>query len=540
MVNDDSSIAQPTTPGQRSTTLSLASVLAEPARLRPSATAVIEGDQHVGYGQLWEQVRAHAAALRGRGVQPGDRVAIVAPNVIDFVRAYYAVLTAGAVVVPVPLLLVPDEAAHLLRDSGAKLVIGHTSQRALAEESARRVGVPVLTVGPGGDPEASPETTSLTELAAAAEPVASFATRAPEDPAVIFYTSGTTGRPKGAVLTHLNLVMNAVVNAFDANDTRRDDKVLGCLPLFHVFGQTVSLNTTFRAGAALVLQPKFDPGEALELIRRHEVTQLNGVPTMYIRMLEAAGPETALPSLRLCVSGGAALPVAVLENFERRFGASIHEGYGLSETSPTATVNQPAFGARAGTVGHPLWGVDAEVADPDVDDRIELLPTGQTGEIVIRGHNVFAGYLGDPAATRAAVVDGWFRTGDMGRKDADGYLSIVDRKKDLIIRNGYNIYPREVEELLIRHPAVAQCAVIGLPDPERGEEICAVVVPEPGELADDSLSGAIRAWAAEQTAHHKYPRRVVFVDELPLGPSHKVLKRELREQLTETNTAARG
>ena len=221
----------------------------------------------------------------------------------------------------------------------------------------------------------------------------------------------------------------------------------------------------------------------------------------------------------------------MLERFEERFGAPIHEGYGLSETSPTATANQEVFGPRPGTVGHPLWGIDAEIADPAVEERIELLPTGEVGEIVIRGHNVFAGYLDDPEATAAAVVDGWFRTGDLGRKDADGYLSIVDRKKDLIIRNGYNIYPREVEELLVRHPAVAQCAVIGLPDPERGEEICAVVVAGDGEKADETLGAAITAWAAEQTAHHKYPRRVVFVDELPLGPSHKVLKRELRDRI---------
>ncbi|MCX2729949.1 long-chain fatty acid--CoA ligase [Saccharopolyspora sp. NFXS83] len=528
MVNDDESSA----PIKPQTTLSLVSVLAEPARITPRATAVVEGTERVDYGELWEQVRAHAAALRARGVGPGDRVAIVAPNVIDFVRAYYAVLTAGAVVVPVPLLLVPDEAAYLLRNSGAKLVIGHTSQLALAAESARRAGIPLVSVGPGGPSQDAPP--SLSAEAADAEPVRAFETRSPEDPAVIFYTSGTTGRPKGAVLTHLNLVMNATVNAFDANDTRSDDLVLGCLPLFHVFGQTVSLNTTFRAGATLVLQPKFDPAEALRLIRDHRITQLNGVPTMYIRMLEAAGDDAEVPSLRMCVSGGAALPVAVLERFQRRFGAPIHEGYGLSETSPTATVNQPAFGPRAGTVGHALWGIDVEVAEPSVEDRIELLPAGEVGEIVVRGHNVFAGYLDDPDATAAAVVDGWFRTGDMGTKDAEGYVSIVDRKKDLIIRNGYNIYPREVEELLIRHPAVAQCAVIGLPDPGRGEEVCAVVVPERGEEPDEALAKAITAWAAEQTAHHKYPRRVVFVDELPLGPSHKVLKRELRSRIAST------
>lgn len=510
-------------------TLSLASVLAEPARRHPNRVAVVEGEDRITYRELWEQVRKHAAALQQQGVRPGDRVALVAPNVIDFVRSYYAIIAAGAVVLPVPLLLVPDEAAYLIKDAGAKLVVSHTSQLTLARDSAKRAGVSVLTMGP-----TTADEPSLTELAAAADPIANHVTRVPDDPAVVFYTSGTTGRPKGAVLTHLNLVLNATVNAFDANDTRHEDQVLGCLPLFHVFGQTVSLNTTFRASATLVLQPQFDPAGAIDLIRQHGITQINGVPTMYIRMLEAAPEGADLSSLRLCISGGAALPVAVLEQFESRFGATIYEGYGLSETSPTATVNQPVHGTRAGTVGHSLWGIDVEVADADREEKIDLLPTGELGEIVVRGHNVFAGYLGDQEATEAVLVDGWFRTGDIGRKDEDGFLSIVDRKKDLIIRNGYNIYPREVEELLVRHPSVAQVAVLGVQDMERGEEVCAVVVPScPMDEADDTLAKGIIGWAAEKTAHHKYPRKIVFLPELPLGPSHKVLKRELRETISQ-------
>lgn len=506
-------------------TLSLASVLAESARRRPDHTAVVEHDERVGYRDLWEQVRRYAAALRERGVDAGDRVALVAPNVIDFVRAYFAVHTLGGVVVPVPLLLAPEEASYLVRSSGAKMVVAHTSQLDLGRGCARGAEVPLVTVG---DAEVAEH--SLTALADELDPVRGFTTRSADDPAVIFYTSGTTGRPKGAVLTQLNMVMNATVNAFDANDTGPDDRVLGCLPLFHVFGQTVSLNTTFRAGATLVLQPQFDPREALELIRDHEITQLNGVPTMYVRMLDSAPDDLRVPSLRLCISGGAALPVAVLERFTERFDTQVLEGYGLSETSPTATVNQPVHGVRHGSVGHPLWGIDVEVADAAVDERVELLPDGAEGEIVVRGHNVFAGYLDDPESTARALVDGWFRTGDIGRKDADGFLYIVDRKKDLIIRNGFNVYPREVEELLVRHPRVAQVAVIGIPDAERGEEVCAVVVPEGSSVdeVDADLSGAIIAWAAERTARHKYPREVVFVDELPLGPSHKVLKRELR------------
>jgi long-chain acyl-CoA synthetase len=346
------------------------------------------------------------------------------------------------------------------------------------------------------------------------------------------YTSGTTGRPKGAVLSHLNMVMNATVNAFDANDLRPDDVALGALPLFHTFGQTVSMNSVWRAGATLVLLPRFDAAEALELMVREKVDTFHGVPTMYIALLEAARTAPALPGLRVCISGGAALPVAVLERFTEVFGAPVYEGYGLSETSPTASVNQPHFGTRPGTVGHPVWGVEVEIARPEVDDRVELLPPGEQGEIVVRGHNVFSGYLGLPEETAAALVDGWFRTGDLGVKDTDGFIAIVDRKKDVVIRGGFNVYPREVEEVLLRMPGIAQAAVIGLPDPLHGEEVCAVLVRDPAADPAPTAEDVV-AYAKEHLARHKYPRRVEFADALPLGPSHKVLKRELRRQYAE-------
>jgi long-chain acyl-CoA synthetase len=365
----------------------------------------------------------------------------------------------------------------------------------------------------------------LDKLAVDAEPLPSYVARSADDPAVIFYTSGTTGVPKGAVLSHFNLVMNATVNAFDAHDVRADDIALGALPLFHAFGQTVSLNSTWRAGATLVLLPRFDAARAIELMVEEDVNTFHGVPTMFVALAAAAADAERLPGLRLCISGGASLPVAVLERFEAAFGARIYEGYGLSETSPAATVNQPVFGAKAGTIGHPLWGVDAEIARAEVEDRIELLPPGELGEVVIRGHNVFSGYLGRPEATAEALVDGWFRTGDLGTKDDEGFLRIVDRKKDIIIRGGYNVYPREVEEVLMRHPEIAQVAVIGLPDELHGEEVCAVVVPAPGTAPD---AAALTEWSKEHLGRHKYPRRVEFTDTLPLGPSMKVLKRELR------------
>lgn len=494
------------------TALSLATVLAEPARRRPDHLALVQGDLRVTYADLWRQARQHAASLQAQGVRPGDRVALLAPNVADFVRAYYGILAAGGVVVPVPTLLNAAEAAYIVQHSGARSLLYDASFAGVATGAAEAAQIPARDIADLG--------------AEVLEPVHGYAAREAEDVAVIFYTSGTTGRPNGALLTHLNLVLNATVNAFDGNPLLRDDVVMGCLPLFHTFGQTVSMNSTFRVGATLLLQPRFDPDAAIEMMHREGATLFFGVPTMYVQLLEAAPRAAVLPRLRDCVSGGASLPVVVLERFEKEFGTTVFEGYGLSETSPTASVNQPWFGTKVGTVGHPIWGVEVEVADAAVEERVDLLPAGGLGEIVIRGHNVFAGYLDDPVATAEALVDGWFRTGDIGTIDEDGFISIVDRKKDLIIRGGFNVYPREVEEVLARHPGVAQVAVIGVPDPVLGEEVCAVVVAAPGEGPPGAAE--LVAWSREQLGGHKYPRRVEIIDALPMGPSHKVLKRELR------------
>lgn len=494
------------------TTLSLAAVLAEPARRTPDKLAVVDGSDRLGYERLWQDALRYASALSGRGLGPGSRVALLAPNVADFVRAYYGVLAAGGVVVPVPTLLNAEEVAYLVAHSRADALLHHASSAQVASDAVSGTGVPAWDIG---------------DVARGATPLPTYVAREAEDPAVIFYTSGTTGRPKGAVLTHLNLVLNATANAFDANPFLRDDVVMGCLPLFHTFGQSVSMNSTFRVGATLLLQSRFEPHEAIDIMRAEDATLFLGVPTMYVQLLDAAAVAGELPRLRHCVSGGASLPVALLERFEKAYDTTVFEGYGLSETSPTATVNQPWFGTRAGTIGHPIWGVEVEIADETVTDRIDPLPPGSLGEIVVRGHNVFAGYLDDPDATSDAVVDGWFRTGDLGTRDEAGFITIVDRLKDLIIRGGFNVYPREVEETLVRHPGVGQVAVIGVPDDEQGEEVCAVVVPA-GDLDPDELV----AWSRKRLGRHKYPRLVEQVDELPLGPSHKVLKRELRERFS--------
>jgi long-chain acyl-CoA synthetase len=291
------------------------------------------------------------------------------------------------------------------------------------------------------------------------------------------------------------------------------------------------MNTAFYVGATVVLLPRFDGAEALRLLQDETCTIFMGVPTMYVGLLEAAKTSDLRPQLKVALSGGAALPLAVLEQFKTVFGSNILEGYGLTETSPVATFNQKGFEPRAGTVGKAIWGVEVEVAKAEVDDRIELLPPGELGEIVIRGHNIFKGYLNKPEATAAAIVDGWFRSGDLGDKSEDGYIRILDRKKDMVIRGGYNVYPRDVEEVLLRHPAVGQVAVIGLPDPQYGEEVVACVVRDSagGEVTEQ----AIIDWSKEHLAAYKYPRRVLFVDALPLGPSGKVLKRELVAQYKE-------
>ena len=447
------------------------------------------------------------------GVRPGDRVAILIPNTPDFPRAYYGVLAIGAVVVPVHALLTPGEIAYVLQDSGSKVLICAGPLVAGGRAGAEQAGVAVLVAALPDD-----------------APIPALVQREPEDDAVVLYTSGTTGKSKGAVLTQNNLVFNATVAATDLFGGTKEDVLLAALPLFHSFGQTCVMNAGFRSGASIVMLPRFEGAAALDLMIRENVTVFAGVPTMYIALLEAGKERADRPPLRIGHSGGASLPLAVLEAWEASYGAKIYEGYGLSETSPVASFNQEVLGRKPGTVGCGIWGVELEIAAPEIDERIELLPRGELGEIVIRGHAVFKGYLNNPEATRAAIVDGWFRSGDLGTKDEDGFITIVDRKKDMILRGGYNVYPREVEEVLMRHPAVKQVAVIGIPHETHGEEVAAVIVRNDGvEVTEE----AIVAWSQEHLARHKYPRHIHYIDAMPLGPSGKVLKRELRDRFKE-------
>ncbi|MFD9440693.1 long-chain fatty acid--CoA ligase [Streptomyces sp. NPDC060006] len=504
-------------------TLSAANVLADSAKRHPDHTAVVAGHHRISYGDLWLTARRYAAAMRGRGIGPGDRVALLLPNTPAFPAAYFGALALGATVVPVNALLKAEEIAYILRHSGARAVLCAGSLLGEGERAAKRAEVPLLTVDADDDGSGR----ALDELAARAVPIEAPVPCAPDDIALVLYTSGTTGRPKGVMLSHLNLVMNIDTTMLSPFAMDSGDVLLGCLPLFHTFGQVCGMGTCFRAGATLVLMSRFTADGALDVMVREGCTVLMGVPTMYIALLEAAARDARRPPLARAYSGGSALPVRVLQDFEATFGCPVYEGYGLTETSPCVAYNQSAWPRRPGTVGKPIRGVEAEIARAGTEDQIVLLAPGEVGEIVVRGHNVMVGYLDDPAATEAALVDGWFRSGDLGVKDAEGYLTIVDRKKDMIVRGGYNVYPREVEEILSRHPSVAQVAVIGVPDARYGQEICAVIVPRPGTATDASLAEDIIAWSRRRIASYKYPRRVEFAATLPLGPSGKVLKREL-------------
>lgn len=488
--------------------MNLARILDEAARMYPQRPAIRLDEQVLSYAQLDELSARAAGWLAEQGVGTGDRVGIMLPNITAFPVLYYGVLRAGAAVVPMNPLLKAREVEHYLGDSGARLVLAAGPAAAEAAAGATTVGARAVTVD-----------ADLLAAIAALPAAPQIAARADEDTAVILYTSGTTGTPKGAELTHANLHRNAVVTATTLFGLGPDDVVMGCLPLFHSFGQTCGLNAAITAGACLTLLPRFDPAAALKIIERDRVTVFEGVPTMYVAMLNAGSQTADTTTLRLCVSGGAALPVEVLRGFEEAFDAVLLEGYGLSETSPVATFNTPEQ-RKPGTIGLPISGVELRI----VDTEGAPLGDGEVGEIAIRGHNVMKGYWQRPDATAAAIRDGWFHTGDIGQRDADGFYAIVDRKKDLIIRGGFNVYPREIEEVLYEHPAVLEAAVIPTPHPTYGEEIVAAVALRPDATATpEELRDHVKA----RVAAYKYPRHVWLLDSLPKGPTGKILKREI-------------
>jgi long-chain acyl-CoA synthetase len=492
--------------------MNLAELMTDTAKEHGDRIAIKLDDAELSYEML-DGASAHIAGLlKAGGFEVGDRVGIMLPNVPYFAAIYYGVLRAGGVVVPMNPLLKGREVEFYLSDNGAKTLFAWHDFEEAAKKGADEVGAELHLVKPG----------EFEKTVGEADPDTDIVDRDESDTAVLLYTSGTTGKPKGAELTHANLIENAKASR-GLFDTDENDIVLGALPLFHSFGQTCGLNATMAGGGMMTLIPRFDPEKALEIIGRDKVTIFEGVPTMFSAMLHVDDKDKYdVSCLKLCASGGSAMPGEVLRGFEDAFGCKVLEGYGLSETSPVATFNHPDKERKIGSIGTPIEGVELRLVD---DDRNEVSGEDEVGEIAIRGHNVMKGYYDREEATAEAIDDdGWFYTGDMAKRDDEGYYFIVDRKKELIIRGGYNVYPREIEEVLYEHEAIREAAVVGVPHDDLGEEVGAAIVLKDGEdVSEDEL----RDYVKNEVAAYKYPRKIWFVDELPKGPTGKILKREI-------------
>lgn len=512
----------------------LSSLLEDSSNAYPDRTAVVLGDTRLTYVQVNGAANQVANLLTDRGVRPGDKVALSCPNLPFFPIIYYGILKAGAVAVPLNILLRGREIAYHLDDSDAVALFAFEGTEDLPMGGAAKAGFEAAEACKhlfwiSADPETdAPEGTESYHRAVAGQPPQfDSVDAADDDTAVILYTSGTTGQPKGAELRHRNMAANARAGTdlFKADPTD-PDTYLCTLPLFHTFGQSVIQNGAFAFSGTVVLLPRFEPKAALDLFLKERITFFAGVPTMYWALLGAAESGVDVSemarNLRVAAAGGSALPREVHKNFKERFGITILEGYGLSETSPVASFSPWGAEPRVGSIGKPIPGVDMRLIN---DDWSEVPNDPEAvGEIAVKGHNVMKGYYGRPEATAAALHDGWFRTGDLARKDADGWFYIVDRSKDMILRGGFNVYPREVEEVLMEHPAVSLAAVIGVPHESHGEEIKAIIVKNAG---DDTSEDELIEWGKEQFAAYKYPRIVEFRDELPMTSTGKILKREL-------------
>jgi long-chain acyl-CoA synthetase len=498
----------------------LALILSESARSAPDRpVAVFDGGQ-LTYRQLDQASDRVAANLAAAGIKPGDRVALQLPNIPQFLISYFGILKAGAVVVPLNVLLRAPEIAYHLEDSGALVLITWAGALAEAVKGVEAAGIGMIfAVGPGASP---PGVLPFKRLLDGAAAPCEMAMRQPCDTAVIVYTSGTTGQPKGAELSHIQLYMNADIPG-RLFDVQPDDIVVTVLPLFHVFGLSSILDVCVRFGCTMSLIPRFTPDAVLAAVQRDRATIFEGVPTMFADLLSCPDLDRYdLSSLRVAISGGASIPAPVLDAFEDRLGLVILEGYGMTETASTTTFNPSAAERRAYSVGKPIWGTQTQVWDAEG----QPLPSGpeNVGEIVTRGMHVMKGYLHRPEATAEAFTGDWLHTGDLGYFDQDGFLFIVSRKKELIIRGGYNVYPSEIENVLHAHPAVAEAAVVGVPDERLGEEVMAVVIVRG---AAELRAPELVTWCRERLAAYKCPRIVQFRAELPKNSLGKVLKDEL-------------
>ena len=525
------------------TTLNLASIISHHGRLTPQNEAIVWEKVRLTFGELDKLSNRVANALVEMGITHGDKVGICCPNLPFFPIVYYGILKAGAVVVPISNLFKPREVAYYLADSDAKAVFVFEGTDGLPLAQTVKEGfdqVPgcehliVMTKDLFAD-SPLPQHKTLTQITFDKPETFEIYPTRPDDTCAILYTSGTTGQPKGAELTHLNVWSNIVTTysihlpMLDFTDGEQKTCLI-TLPLFHTTGQTVQMNTHLYGGNRVILLPRFDAKTTLETFVSEKVNFWIGVPTMYWALLKCADEtgcdiSRVAENMKVCTSGGAPMPVEVMLEFQERFGVRVLEGYGLSETSPLATFNHFERPSKPGTVGQPIFGVDVRC----FDDNDNEVARGTRGEVVIRGTNVMKGYYKRPEATAEAFRNGWFHTGDIGIMDDEGYLAIVDRKKDMILRGGYNIYPRELEEIIITHPAVSLCAVIGIPCERLGEEVKAFVVLKHGQ---DLTAENFIAWCRDQFAANKYPRHVEFRTELPVGGTGKIIKRALREEVS--------
>lgn len=523
------------------TTLNLASIISHHARLAPQNEAVVFENLRMTFGELDKLSNKVANALVDMQIGHGDKVALCCPNIPYFPIVYYAIMKAGAAVVPLNVLFKPRDVAYHLSDSDAKAVFTFEDVPDLPMATNVKEGFDqvetcrdliVMTKDLIGT-SPFPEHRTLTQLIAKqSDEFENYPTR-PDDTCAILYTSGTTGQPKGAELTHLNLMSNVTTTwsthlpMLDFTDGVQKT-VLITLPLFHTTGQTVQMNTNLYGGNRVVLLPRFDPKIVLDIMAAEKVNFWIGVPTMYwtlLKFVNETGYDVSriAETMKVCTSGGAPMPVEVMKEFEEKFGVKVREGYGLSETSPLACFNHFDKPSKPGTVGQPIFGVEVRCFDDDDNE----VPRGERGEIVIRGPNVMKGYYKRSEDTSEAFRSGWFHTGDIGIMDDEGYLAIVDRKKDMILRGGYNIYPRELEEVIITHPAISLCAVIGVPCERLGEEVKAFVVLKQGQ---DLTEEEFITWCRDQIAANKYPRYVEFRSELPVGGTGKIVRRALRTE----------
>lgn len=510
--------------------MNLSDQLTVTAKKNLTKTALYFQGKETSYQELEGAVTKFASSLKKLGFQKGDHIALVVGNTPHFVIGLYGALRLGVTVIPINPIYTPDELSYIINNGDVKGIITLDMLlekfEKMAEDLPKVEHYIIAETNPEvpfGHSSLSPKLKSFTQLVQDGELDFERPYLDDDDVAVILYTSGTTGKPKGAMLTHKNLYSNAKDVGTYLGITP-DDRVIATLPMFHVFCLTVALNAPLMSGGTVLVVPKFSPETIFKLTREQQATVFAGVPTMYNYLLQyPEGKSSDFESIRLCVSGGASMPVALLENFEKKFNCQISEGYGLSEASPVTCFNPLDRPRKAGSIGTSIIHVENKV----VDENGEEVPVGEVGELIVRGPNVMKGYYKMPEETAATLKDGWLYTGDMARVDEDGYFYIVDRKKDLILVGGYNVYPREVEEVLYSHPKVAEAAVVGVPDPDTGEAVAAFVVSKDESLTEEELI----AYCKEHLAKYKIPSSISFMEELPKNTTGKILRRHLKEKI---------